>query len=178
MLGVTRFQLKSFTAAALIGLLPAPLYALNVGAGVSIGGSSVNASVSVGGGGVSADTSASIGDSTSVGASVSVGTSTTTPTGTTATPTQPGLVQAAPPSSAAPALLVLIGMTLMSSDNVPLGQVIAAEKRADGTTMLRVSISEYIKTDKKTARVIFDGLPRHNGTVRLAMTAKRFVETL
>lgn len=188
MFGVSRLQFRSITAVALIGLLPAPLQALSIGAGIGVGGSSVDASSSVGGGGVSAGASASVGGTASVEASVGVGGSTvgasasvggtTTPGGTTVSPTQPGIVSAAPAPSASPALLVLIGMTLMSSDNVPLGKVIAAEQRADGTMMLRVSISDYIKTDKKTARVVFNRPPRHGGTVRLAMTAKRFAETL
>ena len=184
---VTRNTPRALIAtAALLSILPGSLAALGLGAGASIGGVSAGVGASVGGGGVSAGVgasvgnsveagaSASVGDSTDVGVSIGIGGTSTHPTGAVAT-TQPGVLSPQPGSTSSPVLIALIGMTVLSSDNVPLGRVLAAEQRGDGTTMLRISIFDHIRSDSKTARLVLAEMPRHDSQVHINMSAKRFV---
>jgi hypothetical protein len=196
---------KSIAAAALIGCLPSSLSALSLGAGVGVGGASAGVGASVGGGGVSAGAGASVGDTASagagasvggggtsvgvgatvggtasVGASVSVGTSFSGGTTTKPSPvaTTAGVKSAIPGAASSPYLLLLIGKTVMSSDNVPLGRVIGAEQRKDGSTIVQISIFDHIRSNSKTARIVLAKAPTGKGSIHLAMSAKRFVKMI
>ena len=106
-----------------------------------------------------------------------VGTGGTAPTGASLASTQT-TSQASPDSAAPSALPLLVGMTLMSLDNVPLGRVISAQQRTDGKLLIRIKISDYLKTDTETARVVLPEMPRRHGALRVPMSAKRFIAAL
>ena len=185
---IVRSHLVAAATAALVTIVPGASSALDLGVGVGIGstsagvgasiggsGISAGAGASIGGGAINADVGASIGDTTNVG--VGVGTGGTAPTGASLASTQT-TSQASPDSAAPSALPLLVGMTLMSLDNVPLGRVISAQQRTDGKLLIRIKISDYLKTDTETARVVLPEMPRRHGALRVPMSAKRFIAAL
>ena len=185
---IVRSHLVAAATAALVTIVPGASSALDLGVGVGIGSTSAGVGASIGGGGISAgagasigggainaDVGASIGDTTNVGVGVGIGG--TAPTGASLASTQT-TSQASPDSAAPSALPLLVGMTLMSLDNVPLGRVISAQQRTDGKLLIRIKISDYLKTDTETARVVLPEMPRRDGALRVPMSAKRFIAAL
>ena len=198
---IVRSHLVAAATAALVTIVPGASSALDLGVGVGIGSTSAGVGASIGGGGISAgagasiggggisagagasigggaidaDVGASIGDTTNVGVGVGIGG--TAPTGASLASTQT-TSQASPDSAAPSALPLLVGMTLLSLDNVPLGRVISAQQRTDGKLLIRIKISDYLKTDTETARVVLPEMPRRDGALRVPMSAKRFIAAL
>lgn len=174
---------KSAATALFLGVLPHAVIALDIGAGIGLGGSSVGVGASVGSSGASAGATASLGDTRS-SADVGIGLIDTAiadvnaTIGTGAANTQPVAPQAAAASEAEALVQSFVGLILISSDNVPLGRVVAAEMRTNGSLHLRIAISDYLRSPAKTAKVVFQEMPRMNGNIRLGMTAERFIATL
>ena len=140
-----------------------------VNAGVSVGGSGgINAGVGVGGSGASID--ASIG-----------GTSTTPGAGTpgaTVTPVATSPTGATSSGTLAPALAVLIGKLVVTSDGKALGYVEDAEMAPDGRPVVRVRLLESLGAKSPVVRLMLRKLPKDADTVRVAISMSQVMRSL
>lgn len=168
-------RILTTAAAAVIALMPTSPSALEIGAGIGLGGSSVTADVGAGSGGISAGVGVSVGDTAAAGAGVGIGADVGISTGTTqSTTSPPGVVEIDPATGQPIPLISLVGMTIMSSDNVPLGRVLSAKRLGDGKLRLQIAVSDFLRTSRSKAILVIAEGPHRDGMIRIGMTAKAF----